>query len=339
VRRLINSYDLVVEDLNSIKVSVDDFNKGTRDKDFWTSIKLLERLKGKNFVHSLHFVADVLRVVSQTSLQLQNRDNLIASINPIMEKLVELLESLKTVNGPYLTEFFQSCTYVGGNYLCENVQAIEEREISYKNIDLIDDVSEVMWNSTSIRGEFIDKIIEEINDYFPTEDFKSFQVFEPSLMPIDPSKVPGYATVDINRICDIFGLESKYDVIVEQFKGLLYQIIYSEFNHKRCMYFGDFWTIQLRSLDITWDVLIKQIVDSILTIPIGATSCERGFSVMSYIKDKKRSNLKPVMLEHLLRVRINGPKSLEKFDAAYYAGEWSEQGILSDDNRARGNDN
>ncbi len=211
-------------------------------------------------------------------------------------------------------------------------------EISYRKIDLIDDVSEVMWNFTSIRGEFIDKISEEIKNYFPTDDFKSFQVFEPSLMPIDPSKVPGYAIAELNRTCDIFGLKSKYDVIIEEFEGLLYQIIHSEFNRKRCMYFGDFWTIQLRSSDITWDVYIKQIVENILTIPIGASSCERGFSVMNYIKDKKRSNLKPGMLEHLLRVRINGPKSLGEFDAAYYAREWSKQGILSDDNSVRGND-
>ncbi len=43
------------------------------------------------------------------------------------------------------------------------------------------------------------------------------------------------------------------------------------------------------------------------------------------------------MLEHLLRARINGPKSLEKFDATYYARKWSKQAFMSDDYRARGN--
>jgi hypothetical protein len=52
---------------------------------------------------------------------------------------------------------------------------------------------------------------------------------------------------------------------------------------------------------------------------------------MNYIKDKRRSSLVLKNLENLVRVKINGPKSLSEFDDPYYALEWSKSYYRTDD--------
>ncbi len=78
---------------------------------------------------------------------------------------------------------------------------------------------------------------------------------------------------------------------------------------------------------------LKSIIESIISIPIGSSSCERGFSIMNYIKDKRRSSLVLENLENLIRLKINGPKSLAEFDAPYYALEWTKSHYRTDDER------
>jgi hypothetical protein len=91
----------------------------------------------------------------------------------------------------------------------------------------------------------------------------------------------------------------------------------------------------LKISNINWGSDIKRIIESVISIPIGSSSCERGFSNMNYIKNKRRSNLVLKNLENLVRVKINGPKSLPEFDAPYYALEWSKSHFRTDDERKR----
>ncbi len=227
-----------------------------------------------------------------------------------------------------MNEFHHYCKVIGDDVRREDVKTSEDKDKMFKNHDLFDDNLE---NLISFRDNLIDSIINEFNQYFPTEDFNFLRIFEPKLIPTNQLIVSTYGTSELNETCLIFGFENDVDVTKLQFKDLLFQIILSEFAPKKgCSRLSDFWSLQLRNLDIIWGQQIKRLIESVLSIPIGSSSCERGFSSMNYIKDKKRSHLNLLNLENLLRIKDIGPKNVKEFDAHYYALECSKNHWLTD---------
>ena len=73
---------------------------------------------------------------------------------------------------------------------------------------------------------------------------------------------------------------------------------------------------------------IKKLIRRVLAVPIGSADVERAFSILSHIRDQRRSKLIPYHLEGLMRIRLNGPKP-ELFAPLKYAKTWT--GILTDD--------
>jgi hypothetical protein len=56
---------------------------------------------------------------------------------------------------------------------------------------------------------------------------------------------------------------------------------------------------------------------------------------MKYLKDEKRSNLKPETLEASLRYKINGPRDERNFDASYYARAWTNLNHMKSNDSAQ----
>ena len=63
---------------------------------------------------------------------------------------------------------------------------------------------------------------------------------------------------------------------------------------------------------------MQKLIHRVLVIPIDV---ERAFSILSHIRDQRRSQLTAYHIEGLLRIRINGP-SPEKFLPLKYAKTW-----------------
>ncbi len=68
-----------------------------------------------------------------------------------------------------------------------------------------------------------------------------------------------------------------------------------------------------------------------MTIPIGSADAERAFSVMNSVKRDRRGLLSEKYLEDLLRIRLNGPKKLERFPAKKYTKLWLQRGHMKTD--------
>ena len=73
---------------------------------------------------------------------------------------------------------------------------------------------------------------------------------------------------------------------------------------------------------------MKKLIRRVLAVPIGSADVERAFSILSHIRDQRRSKLIPYHLEGLMRICLNGPKP-ELFAPLKYAKTWT--GILTDD--------
>ena len=70
---------------------------------------------------------------------------------------------------------------------------------------------------------------------------------------------------------------------------------------------------------------IADMVRQVLSIPIGSADCERAFSILFHIRSKCRSTLAPDTIQNLMRIRLNGPKDIQKFPALEYAKVWIGQ--------------
>ena len=60
-----------------------------------------------------------------------------------------------------------------------------------------------------------------------------------------------------------------------------------------------------------------------MAIPIGSASAERAFSIMNFIKTAQRARLTVENMEHILRIRINGPH-MGGIEMKNYARDWIE---------------
>ena len=71
---------------------------------------------------------------------------------------------------------------------------------------------------------------------------------------------------------------------------------------------------------------------------VSSVEVERSFSILGVTKTKRRNRLGDNLLQHLLRARINGPRSIDQFPALGIAKAWARKGkMLTDASPTLGN--
>ena len=53
---------------------------------------------------------------------------------------------------------------------------------------------------------------------------------------------------------------------------------------------------------------MKDLIQNILAIPVGSADVERAFSILTHIRDSRRSQLTAEHIEDALRIRMNFPE-------------------------------
>lgn len=92
-----------------------------------------------------------------------------------------------------------------------------------------------------------------------------------------------------------------------------------------------FWATYLRSPEIVWGKTIQKLIRIVLVLPANTADAERSFNIMNHIKYDRRARLTSKNLDNLMRLRINGPKELDRFASAKYAQAWVKAGHLRTD--------
>ena len=88
---------------------------------------------------------------------------------------------------------------------------------------------------------------------------------------------------------------------------------------------------------IPWENVIKELIYTILIIPVGTSDIKRGFSVLNHFLTKRRSVLSTTHIEDITRIRVNGP-SISTFNPVPYALHWlAASHTEADDERATRN--
>ena len=115
-----------------------------------------------------------------------------------------------------------------------------------------------------------------------------------------------YGISELNTICKLLDINEECSEIINSFHYLLIKIMESKnYNETKCGRVQDFWTKYMSDQNFPWTEKLNFLIQMAITIPLGNSECECGLSIMNYLKDKKRSNLKVLTLEDLMRVKIN----------------------------------
>ena len=69
---------------------------------------------------------------------------------------------------------------------------------------------------------------------------------------------------------------------------------------------------------------LRKLATIALILPVSTAECERAFSTMKRIKTALRNRLATTNLDHLMRISINGPSSID-FDFSKAATAWGNQ--------------
>jgi len=70
-------------------------------------------------------------------------------------------------------------------------------------------------------------------------------------------------------------------------------------------------------------------------LTVGSSDVERSFSFLNILKTSRRSRLAPKILDNLIRIKMNGPLEISKFDSMKYAEVWIKSGHFPVDDKIR----
>lgn len=275
---------------------------------------------------------DILNELKFYSAEFQRRHGLLVTQSKTINNLEHVMDLMQTENGAYLNSFLGDVKCWNGSRAhetaCSEQQLYNSDHVEYLEIPLKQD-SDIQ-PLHEIRTYLLNNLKEEIQSYFPVEDLEMFSLLDPDewSQGMDPET---FGLSWLTELSDMFEFDK--EIIVHEWKELVRNINEdSNFCQLKGTNARDFWGHYLSQDTFVIPPTIRQFVSTIVVIPIGSADAERAFSVMNHIKHKRRSRLTDVILEDLLRIRLNGASKLEEFPAKKYSKLWHERGNMLSDN-------
>ena len=186
-------------------------------------------------------------------------------------------------------------------------------EVKYKDITIKHNQN-LTRQFESVRGSFLDKLIENLETRFPENELHILECFDKVFNPkrYPDNNLLAYGRDQLNTLCDHYSNL----VTVERCKGQFLQFKHFVVSHKQD--YGDFEKftklIFTDYADVYPDLVL--LASIALVIPVSSAPCERGFSQQNILKSKLRNRLNPDRLNRLLMIRLNGPDEDMDFNSA-----------------------
>ena len=348
-----NNLDILAKDLE--KISIDgSFRPIVRQK----AGRLKSEITTRNFVMMLHFCIDVLKELSQWSLRLQRQRGLIFDKQQEIDKIILKLQDMNVTDQKNLLTFKgeAECSgntpsqevagawyWINAKTNCSEWEIYHSAVVTWRGLQLTDadDGEGEIPMVELIREATLDGLMNQIRSYFPFDaDLSAFGIFDPNQFPsADLNRhLTEYGTMEIQKIARLLGYAGfEYEVALEWqnfMRFLATDPVFADFMEKGKVEKIDprrFWKKFLSRTDMTLPERVRNLLTRALVIPVGTSDNERSFSIFSHIKTRNRNRLTGKIVDHLMRLRINGPKSLVEFPAEIYAKAWLNRYVTVDD--------
>ena len=186
-------------------------------------------------------------------------------------------------------------------------------EVKYKDITIKHNQN-LTRQFESVRGSFLDKLIDNLETRFPENELHILECFDKVFNPkrYPDNNLLAYDRDQLNTLCDHYSNL----VTVERCKGQFLQFKHFVVSHKQD--YGDFEKFTKLILtdyaDVYPDLVLLAFIA--LVIPVSSAPCERGFSQQNILKSKLRNRLNPDRHNRLLMIRLNGPDEDMDFNSA-----------------------
>lgn len=271
------------------------------------------KLTDYKFVSVLHLLMDILPSVAQMSMVLQKQDIDIAAVKPAFDGLKDKIKLAKRRKSHYQCELQEKLQ------MKENVPVYKGNHLTVGS-----NLKDTSKQLETIRHEFCDTMIKNIEDRFPKEALtvaSAFHVFgmRPlSFMSVDDREAFGKKEMDI--LLEHYGKEITKEGVTsppmvnpvkckEEFQ-LAKKIVLEQ------MYPRDSTKLLLKLLftyhkDILPNLLV--LANLCLIMPFQTADCERGFSCQNGIKTSRRNRMNAEHLNILMTIKIEGGK-VEDYD-------------------------
>ena len=146
------------------------------------------------FLATTHLLADILPALSRLSKLFQKQCVDFAAVYYGVEACVTALEGFKENPGPRLAQFV------------DDIQAEPGNSFYFHDHKISDSISQRQ-QFASIKGRFLDQLIENLKSRFPDNDtLYSFSILDPQSLPLD-SDLPSYGNEQLEILCEHYGTE------------------------------------------------------------------------------------------------------------------------------------
>ena len=262
------------------------------------AVGLYKFIANSLFVLTTAFLIDVLTVIGVLSLTFQKDSVNLSHIRHSVDATTDTLSAMKQ----------------GSNEVDEVLKSLGSvtpgEKTKYKDVEITDNET-LRKMFTNLRETYIDTLINNLNERFPSDMLNILEcfdiIFNPSRYP-ESTQLVHYGAEQLDTLCKFYQdlldttrvtahfLQFKH--LVKSYSSLSFEsfvrLLINDFSDQ----FQDFVTLAKFAL----------------VIPVSSVPCERGFSVQNSLKTRVRNRLSPERLNTLMFIKLIGPGDSEKMD-------------------------
>ena len=290
VQALVKAYDPLL--LYFENISCDDS----------TAEGLAKQMRHYRFYVTMHFILDVLSIMSQLNKTFQ-----IKGIHPY-SALNKVDETCKALSSRYLGDTNHTIRW--GPYASKSIQSVEEGSfkidtIEYEDITVRRVKENIKKETEKDAMAFVRSVVHNLNNRFPNvELFKAACIFDPTVLPSSDEEFRTYGEKEVELLC------CTYSNLVNYSKcALEWDTLKETMKSSYCTYKFQEFILKLvtdESLYVHYPAM-SQLAQIVSVFPASTSEVERGFSHQNIIKSRTRNRLSAEHLDQLLRLRLNGP--------------------------------
>lgn len=275
---------------------------------------ILKHLKEYDLLFYMHFLKDVLAVLSELSLQFQKDGCSLPDASEALETTCLQLVALQQRPGKSLNKFLEGVAHENDEYKFRDVKlkppTLNADQFKRKQNILIESV--------------LNHINKRIGDLDTNHLLRDMQIFYPANLPVTEAEVAVYGEDQLEALCEFFAdMLNRFECDIDHLKQTEWPALKVRMkrdgNNTSVQDFYHRLFTNPNQKETLKNILV--LAEIILCIPVSSAICERGFSAMARIKSDWRSRLTPDMLNFLMAVSIQGPEPMD-YNAARALNLW-----------------
>lgn len=276
------------------------------------AVFLTRKLKDMRLLRFMHFMLDLLKVVSSLSLSLQRDDINVNSMLDALETTNLELVALSQAPGEHLTEFTNSLQNDPQNptgKMYKDVKLTHSGDVA--DDQTYPDVIETVQDHITNR-------LENERDR-ATGIMKTARIFDVNEWPHDQQQLAVYGN---NKVTDLY---NHFQPVISQVQpAVTLNNVQQEWTQLKAHILNANWPEVSSCFRHGFQNRFRNVLklyEMVVALPVSSAVCERGFSCLGRIKSDWRSQLTTEQLDRLMLISIAGP-SFDTYTAERALDKW-----------------